>query len=134
MLKYFRVEHEKRLRNAAWAFVTDSNNTQLCLLSSSRTIAVASLYAALRFCDISLPDDSVGGPWWESQQVRLTDIRTSVVYMASIYDQAADKINSGPTSCLSDGNGSIYLGLSLDGMTDGSDSTPRRYFVTKTKC
>ncbi|RMX98806.1 hypothetical protein D0867_12316, partial [Hortaea werneckii] len=41
MLKYYGVEHNKRLRNAAWAFVTDSNNTQLCLLHSSRTIAVA---------------------------------------------------------------------------------------------
>lgn len=126
MLKYYGIEHNKRLRNAAWAFVTDSNNTQLCLLCSSRTIAVASLYAACKFCNISLPDDSKGRPWWEGQQVRLKEIRRAMEYMSANYDHSANKVNGIAASGGSEGNGSIYVGLSTpgaDGVNDGWDST-----------
>ena len=129
MLKYYRIEHNKRLRNAAWGFVTDSNNTQLCLLCSSRTIAVASLYAACRYCDVSLPDDSKERPWWETQHVRLKEIRRAVEYMSSNYDHTANKVNGITISGGSDGNGSIYVGLStpgMDGTNDGWDSTRMR--------
>lgn len=126
MLKYYRIEHNKRLRNAAWAFVTDSNNTQLCLLCSSRAIAVASLYAACKYCNIALPDDSKGQPWWEGQQVRLKDIRRAMEYMSANYDHTANKVNGIAASGGSEGNGSIYVGLStpaMDGANDGWDST-----------
>lgn len=126
MLKYNGVEHNKRLRNAAWGFVTDSNNTQLCLLYSSRTIAVASLYAACKYCDVQLPDDSRGRPWWEAQHVRLKDIQKATEYMLANYDHAANKINGVATSGGVDGNGSIYTGLTTpfnDGAPDGWDST-----------
>ncbi|EMC92926.1 hypothetical protein BAUCODRAFT_58924, partial [Baudoinia panamericana UAMH 10762] len=89
MLKFHGIERNKRLRNAAWAFVTDSNNTQLCLLCSSRTIAVAGLYAACRYCDVALPDDGKGRPWWETQHVRLKDVRKAVEYLCSNYEAAA---------------------------------------------
>ncbi|GAB1729642.1 hypothetical protein NU195Hw_g869t1 [Hortaea werneckii] len=93
MLKYYGVEHNKRLRNAAWAFVTDSNNTQLCLLHSSRTIAVAGMYAACRYCEIQLPDDNKGRPWWATQHVRLKDVRRAVDYMCANYESATNKLN-----------------------------------------
>jgi hypothetical protein len=126
ILKQNGVEHNKRLRNAAWGFVTDSNNTQLCLLFNSRTIAVASLYAACRYCDVQLPDDKRGRPWWEAQHVSLQDVRKAMDHMLANYDHAADKINGIATSSGIDGNGSIYTGLATptnDGGMDSWDST-----------
>ncbi|PPJ57472.1 hypothetical protein CBER1_04413 [Cercospora berteroae] len=120
MLKFYGIEHNKRLRNSAWGFVTDSNNTQLCLLMSSRTIAVASLYAACKFCEVSLPDDAKGRPWWETHHVRLKDIRRSVEYMLSNYDGTANKVNGIAVTAGSDGNSSIYAGLNTPG-TDGAN-------------
>ncbi|KAM3421336.1 hypothetical protein BST61_g1733 [Cercospora zeina] len=120
MLKFYGIEHNKRLRNSAWGFVTDSNNTQLCLLVSSRTIAVASLYAACKFCEVSLPDDTKGRPWWETHHVRLKDIRRAVEYMLSNYDGTANKVNGIAVTAGSDGNSSIYAGLTTPG-TDGAN-------------
>lgn len=134
MLKFYGVEHNKRLRNSAWGFVSDSNNTQLCLLVSSRTIAVASLYAACKYCEVSLPDDSKERPWWETQHVRLNEIRRAVEYMLSNYDGSANKVNGVSAQGASDGHGSIYAGLltpaletpALDGAPDGWDKTRMR--------
>ena len=127
MLKWYGVEHNKPLRNAAWSFVTDSNSTQLCLLCSSRTIATAGLYAACRYSDVVLQDDSKGRPWWEAQHVRLRDLRNAVEYMCASYDPSSNKINGmsiGPGGG-SEGERSIYVGLStpLDGAVDEWDST-----------
>ncbi|EME41231.1 hypothetical protein DOTSEDRAFT_73598 [Dothistroma septosporum NZE10] len=126
MLKFFGLEHSKRLRNAAWAFVTDSNNTQLCLLVNSRTIAAASLYAACKYCEVTIRDNDKGQPWWESFHVRLREIRRAVEHMAANYDTASKKFNGiSSASGASDGNGSIYPGLTpgMDGANDGWDST-----------
>ena len=129
MLKWYGVEHNKRLRNAAWSFVTDSNNTQLCLLCNSRIIAMAGLYAACRYCDVALPDDAKGRPWWEAQHVRLKDIRKAIEYMCASYDPTSNKINgvaSGPGTG-SEGETSIYVGLSTPATTGGEwDSTRLR--------
>ncbi|KAF2244219.1 cyclin-like protein [Trematosphaeria pertusa] len=100
MLKYYGVEHNKRLRNAAWAFLSDSCLTQLCLLFTSHTIAAASLYAGARMVDIELPDED-GKPWWEIQHVKLRDIRRACNIMADIYEQTPNK----------DGESSVYVGL-----------------------
>lgn len=79
MLVYHGVEHHKRLRNAAWSFINDSNLTQLCLLFTSRTIAAAALYCGARLCEVAFQDED-GKPWWEIQHVALRDIdRKSVV-------------------------------------------------------
>jgi len=140
MLKWYGVEHNKRLRNAAWAFVTDSNNTQLCLLCTSRTIAVAGLYAACRYCDVALPDDAKRRPWWETQHVRLKEILRATQYMCANFEHAANKLNGAatadkPSGGSSDGGGerSIYVDLAtpagLDGAADGGgwDSTRLRH-------
>ena len=100
MLKYYNVEHNKRLRNAAWAFLSDSCLTQLCLLFTSRTIAAASLYAAARVCEITLPDED-GKPWWEVQYVSLRDIRRACNLMVDLFEHQTPK----------DGEASIYVGL-----------------------
>ena len=128
MLKGYGMEHNKRLRNAAWAFVTDSVNTQLCLLFNSRTIAVAAFYNACKYCEVQLPDDVKGRPWWEAMHVRLTDVRQTVEYMSIHFEQmsqgssAGTMAGSGAPS--SDGGRSIYVGLSTpNDQPDGWDVT-----------
>ncbi|KAH0383749.1 cyclin-like protein, partial [Aureobasidium melanogenum] len=91
MLKYYQVHHNKQLRNAAWAFVTDSNITQLCLLCSSHTIAAAALYSAARYCNVAFPDSPDGRPWWHVQHVSLEDILKACNYMAANYEHVPIK-------------------------------------------
>ena len=91
LLVFFSEEHNKRLRNAAWAFVNDSCLTTLCLLFPSRTIATSSLYAAAKHCDVSFPDDEQGRPWWDVIGVKISDIRKACNYMADIYEGVPSK-------------------------------------------
>lgn len=114
MLKYYGVEHNKRLRNAAWAFLCDSSLTQLCLLFSSRTIAAASLYCGARMAEVAFPDED-GKPWWEIQYVKLRDIRKACNIMADIYENTPTK----------DGGDSIYVGLRTAEDTDHLDERTR---------
>jgi protein BUR2 len=100
MLKYYGVEHNKKLRNSAWAFLSDSASTQMCLLFTSRTVAAASLYAGARMAEVELGDDD-GKPWWEIQHVKLRDIRKACNLMADLYEKSPDK----------DGEPSMYAGL-----------------------
>lgn len=126
LLKFHGLEHDKRLRNVAWAFVTDSNNTQLCLLYTSRTIAAASLFITCRFCEIEIPDDSKGRPWWEASHVRLKDMRFALEYIASQYDSTSNKLNGTSVSSGSDGQRSIYAGLGTPMVDEGAGSTRAR--------
>lgn len=135
MLKGYGMEHNKRLRNAAWAFVTDSVNTQLCLLCNSRTIAVAAFYNACKYSDVQLPDDAKGRPWWEAMHVRLSDVRKTVEYMSAHFDAmnqgsgGASSMAGGSASgaAASDGARSIYVGLSTPNESqDGWDVTRLR--------
>ena len=87
-LVYFGEENNKRLRNAAWAFVNDSCLTMLCLLFSSRTIAASSLYAAAKHCGVKFPDDADGRPWWEAVGVELRQIRKACNFMAGVYENS----------------------------------------------
>jgi protein BUR2 len=100
MLKYYGVEHNKRLRNAAWAFLSDSSLTQCCLLFTSRTLAAASLYAGARLIELELPEED-GKPWWEVQYVKIRDIRRACNLMADVYEASPSK----------DDEPSIYHGL-----------------------
>lgn len=108
MLKYYQVEHNKALRNAAWAFVTDSNMTQLCLLCTSRTIAAAALYAGARLCSVRLPDTN-SKPWWEEQGVTLREMIKAANYMSQNYEHPPQKGDG--TAAMGNGNASIYVGL-----------------------
>jgi protein BUR2 len=100
MLKYYGVEHNKKLRNSAWAFLSDSSSTQMCLLFTSRTVAAASLYAGARTAEVELDEDD-GLPWWEVQHVKLRDIRRACNLMADLYEKSPDK----------DGETNMYAGL-----------------------
>lgn len=100
MIRYYGIEHNKRLRTAGWAFVSDSNVTQLCLLATSRTIAASALYCAARLCQLQLPDED-GKPWWEIQHVQLAEMKRACNYMVDLYEHVQPK----------DGGESIYVGL-----------------------
>lgn len=91
LLIQFEQGDNKRLRNAAWAFVNDSCLTTLCLLFPSRTIAASALYAAAKHCDVAFPDDARGRPWWEVVDVDIGSIRKACNYMASIYENGPSK-------------------------------------------
>ena len=90
-LLFFGEENNKKLRNAAWAFLNDSCLTTLCLLFPSRTIATSALYAAAKHCHVSFPDDEQGRPWWEVIDVNIGDIRKACNYMADIYEGVPSK-------------------------------------------
>ncbi|KAI9778907.1 MAG: hypothetical protein M1835_004819 [Candelina submexicana] len=86
-LVYLGEANNKKLRNAAWAFINDSNLTMLCLLFNSRTIAAAALYCAAKHCDTAFADED-GKPWWDIFGVKLRDIRKACNYMASVYEHS----------------------------------------------
>ncbi|CAI6340054.1 unnamed protein product [Periconia digitata] len=113
MLRYYGVEHNKRLRNAAWAFLSDSSSTQLCLLFDSRTLAAASLYTAARLVDVEFPEED-GKPWWEIQHVGLRDIRRACNRMADLYEAIPTK----------DGEQNMYVGLRSPEDIDFDTPTP----------
>ncbi|WPH02025.1 Hypothetical protein R9X50_00488000 [Acrodontium crateriforme] len=128
LLKFYGVEHNKQLRNQAWSFVTDADSTQLGLLCSSKSIAVAGLYAACRYCGVALPDDTRGRPWWEIQKVKLADVRKALDHMCANYEQVQKAaVPNGPPTNVTGGDGgkSMYQGLStlVDGPDDSWDST-----------
>lgn len=100
MLKALGAEHNKKLRNAAWSFINDSCQTQLCLIVTSRTIGAAAIYCGAKHCGVAFPDFN-GRPWWEVQGVRLRDVRRACNYMADIFEHQPTK----------DGSESIYVGL-----------------------
>lgn len=85
-LIFLGEENNKRLRNAAWAFVNDSYLTTICLIFPSRTVAASALYAAAKHCDVNFPDDEFGTPWWESLGVELKNIRKACNFMAGMYE------------------------------------------------
>ncbi|KAB8338782.1 hypothetical protein FH972_021727 [Carpinus fangiana] len=53
LIKTLRIEHNKKLRTAAWSFVNDSALTTLGIRFSCKTIASAAVYCAARFCNLN---------------------------------------------------------------------------------
>lgn len=87
-LKYFEVQDNKPLRNAAWSYLNDSFMTPVCLIWPSRNIAASALYAAARHTDVRIPDDDEGKPWWGVVGVSLKSIRRATNFMAAVYETA----------------------------------------------
>lgn len=58
------LDHDKALRNIAWAFLNDSQMTTLCLRMGPRDVAVAAVYFAARYNGEKIPDVR-GKAWWE---------------------------------------------------------------------
>jgi protein BUR2 len=114
-LRYYKVHNNKKLRDSAWSFINDSNQTQLCLLFTSKTIACAALYCGAKHAEQRFEDDR-GRAWWEVQQVSLMEIRRACNYMADFYTNAPGGLKPGSES--------IYVGLrSPPGGDEGEHST-----------
>ena len=122
LLLCFRAEENKRLRNAAWAFISDSCLTPLCLLFPSRTIATSALYAAARHSGTAFPDDETGRPWWEVVGTSLEDIGKACNYMAEVYQNVSSKGREnglyGKTSGAADGAHDATRLISPSNMND----------------
>ncbi|OBT73251.1 hypothetical protein VF21_08875 [Pseudogymnoascus sp. 05NY08] len=63
ILQQLGLEHDKALRNIAWAFLNDSQMTTMCLRMGPRDVAVAAVYFAARYNGEKIPDEG-GRPWW----------------------------------------------------------------------
>jgi protein BUR2 len=98
LLRQFGLHHNKKLRDAAWAFINDSNMTQLCLLFPSRTIAATALYYAAKMTEVELPEDEQGRSWWDVQKVELKQVKTAMNYMADFYESSPLKAGSGSST------------------------------------
>jgi len=90
LLKRHDVAHRKPLRNAAWAFVTDALNTEVCLMVSARGIAGAGLWVAGRRCGVELRED-----WWRADGVGLGEVRMVVEFMGVDYEGRGGEANGG---------------------------------------
>lgn len=125
LLLRFKAEDDKRLRNAAWAFVNDSCVTVLCLLFPSRMIAASALYAATRHCDISFAEDEQGRPWWELVGVDLAEMRKACDFLADIYQpiQASRLRKSSISYERTSDNAAVGAGSTEAGI-EGADNTP----------
>lgn len=102
LLKRLAVEHNKPLRNAAWAFVNDACLTALCLRFSGKVIAAAAVYCAAKSCgpDVLASLPGAGGsdspathqtPWWRAHGVSLAEIKRACNRMADTYEGAPPK-------------------------------------------
>ena len=103
LLKSLGAEHNKRLRNAAWAFVNDAGATTLGLRFHSKTIAASAIYAAAKHSEylgdtegVRFKDDArTGKPWWSAHGIELRDIRRCCNVMADMYE--AEPVRAGDT-------------------------------------
>lgn len=86
-LCYYGVQDNKNLRNAAWAFVNDSNLTTMRLQFSARTIAASALYAAAKHTDVAFPDDDYGRPWWEHLKVDIEEMKKACNQLVDAYQK-----------------------------------------------
>ncbi|KIW08386.1 hypothetical protein, variant [Verruconis gallopava] len=121
LLQYYGVEKQKKLRDAAWSFINDSNLTQACLLFTSRTIACAALWFAARQTDSAFGDGEDGKPWWEVQKVPLRQIKRAMNYMADFYTNAPGGMQ------LKTGSESVYTPLTPVRMErSGSELSTKR--------
>lgn len=116
-LRYFGLHHNKKLRDAAWAFINDSNMTQLCLLFTSRTIAATALYYAAKATEVELPEDEHNRQWWEVLRVNLREVKKAMNYMVDFFENSPLKAGQA---------NSQYAGFRtpIDGLDDPMDTQP----------
>lgn len=85
---HYKVQDNKPLRNAAWAFLNDSYNTTMCLRFAAKVIAGVALYGGAAQAEVQLPDDRHGQPWWDYLGLDILDIRDAWNLMAECYEQS----------------------------------------------
>lgn len=85
-LRWYNVQDNKRLRNIAWAVVTDSFTTILCLLVQPQSIAGAALYIGLKHTGVKLPDGDDGRPWYDVMALDTTEMAKVMDIMLTTYE------------------------------------------------
>lgn len=86
-LCYFGVQDNKNLRNAAWAFLNDSNLTTMRLQFNARTVAASALYAAAKHTDVAFSDDEYGRPWWVHLKVNIEEMKKACNQLVDAYQK-----------------------------------------------
>ena len=86
---YYNMQDNKRLRNAAWAFLNDSHNTTMCLRFPAKVIAGVAFYGGAAQAKVQLPDDGRGRPWWDHLDLDILDISDAWNLMAECYETAS---------------------------------------------
>lgn len=85
-LKALGLDTNKRVRNAAWAFVNDSCFTVLCLLMPAKDVSIVAVYFALQFVGATTPDNEDGKAWWEIQGGSAARIQQAMNVMVALYE------------------------------------------------
>ncbi|TVY33063.1 Cyclin [Lachnellula occidentalis] len=87
ILNKLHIEENRKLRNAAWAFLNDGCLTTLYLQVTSRDSAIAAVYFAAGFTGETIPDDENGNPWWERVGGRPDKITTATGIMFEFWTE-----------------------------------------------
>ena len=107
MLKACGLESDKGVRNGGWAFLNDSLMTEICLLHSTKIVAAAALYCAVRHCgaEVRVPvskaenGEQTGSrrepQWWDVLNVDMGEVKQAANFMASLYEDNPPKQASG---------------------------------------
>lgn len=85
-LKRLDLHHNKRLRDAAWAYINDSCFSMLPLLMSAADIAASSVF----FASVSTGekiDDVQGEPWWHHLKADETRIAKAIDVIVEFYNE-----------------------------------------------
>lgn len=96
MLHRLHVEENKKLRNAAWAFLNDGCHTILYLQTTAKDSAAAAIYLALGLTGETLPDDDDGNAWWVGVGGRPRNIIKAVEIMFEFWTENPLKRNDVP--------------------------------------
>lgn len=78
-------EPNRKVRDLCWAFVNDAIMSVSCLLIQPEEIGVASIFFALKFAKMVMPDDDGGQPWWERYGGTVEGVTTVVKVMKAFY-------------------------------------------------
>ncbi|TVY12792.1 Cyclin pch1 [Lachnellula arida] len=87
ILNKLHIEENRKLRNAAWAFLNDGCLTTLYLQVPARDSAIAAVYFAAKFTGETIPDDENGNPWWERVGGRPDKITTATGIMFEFWTE-----------------------------------------------
>ncbi|KAG9244615.1 cyclin-like protein [Calycina marina] len=110
----------KGLRNAAWAFLNDSQMTIMCLRLKPAEIAVAAIYFAAKHTKETIDDGEGNVPWWQLINGKPDQVVKSVDIMSVFYTENPLKRSDNP------------YGGSPGSTTEADVLRTRHYFVPST--
>lgn len=79
--------HNRRMRDAAWAYCCDSALTVLPLLMNARQIAVSAIFFATVSLGEKIEDDRDGEPWWRTLKGDETLTQSAISVVMDFYSE-----------------------------------------------